>query len=156
MSEYIDIDKFKQKIKELTLCHEIVVSEKGMKLAKIIHNSGWSERGRKSLSDIVSVLFAEKIPNLDICKNGKYPNGTMIVVLTNRNSHTYTIGEPVLVDNGSGRYGIKMNGNRGNQFSSSTDATRKATALEIDTFFKCFNYSCGMKHILNLICKLNT
>ena len=152
MLDYINIDKVKNKIKEITSgIPPVEMSAKGKKISTLIKDMNFGPKTTSSWAKLFSEVIGEKITIS--CKK-VVPIGTMLVPISNPNKQNYTLDEPFLVE-ANANYGLKITGKVGNTiYITKPDVVRKATNDEIDYFFKCFDYTCGKKYISNLITKL--
>lgn len=110
-------------------------------LAKILFYNNNSEG--PALAEIFSLITGEEIHyrgsgNASLAP----PEGSIIVPLTNTNSHNYAIGQPAMYLGNRGAYGtttaLKMNGIIGNNLpigATGGPHWRYATAVEIEGYF---------------------
>jgi len=153
MLDYINLDKIKNKIKEITNGTVIItVSEKAKKIGVLMKDLGYTGTLGIRWAKVLSLILGENIP-YNSC-NTKRVIGTMYVPLVSNDGHNYILGDPFLVDNVASSKFLRMNGKLGNSIRLTDDICRKATNDEIDKFFTCFDYSCGKAYILNFIKKL--
>jgi len=162
LSELINMDKVIAKVKEITNRYRTgeeptmkESSDKAKKIANILSCNGiMSISTKNAFAKIVEIILGEEIPFKINCTSTCFPFGTMIVPLTSRGGHNYTLDKPVLIDTSSNRVALKTNGSLGNTLNRIGDDTRFATDDEIDKFFEDFNCTCGKNRLLIFIGKL--
>ena len=148
MLEYVDMNKVIKKVKEITNgIIKPIISEKGKKIGSLLKEMGYTRNNLRRWVKLFSEIIGEPVEV--VCDN-KRMIGTMLVPLRSINGHNYKLNEPVLVDSSTSNM-LRMNGTVGNNLTVNDTTTRKATDIEIDTFFRCFDYICGKIYMINFL-----